>query len=146
MVLSRSRDQKSADRLVKDFASRTVKAPALVFTDEHGAYKKALLSVYGIEYRPRRAAGEQRKRPKKKRAPSGFVHATVKKTRRAGRVAEVSTALSLGKEETLAAALNASPVSNTINTAFIERYNGTACYVACPVSEVVSRRMSGQRT
>ncbi|MBF0142378.1 MAG: hypothetical protein HQL59_02840 [Magnetococcales bacterium] len=53
-------------------------------------------------------------------------YATVKKTRKKGRVVEVRTVLVAGSEETLAGVLNASPCSGTVNTSFVERYNGSA--------------------
>ena len=45
MVQSPKRDQSTCNRLVEDLASRLVKAPALVTTDEHEPYAKALLEV-----------------------------------------------------------------------------------------------------
>ncbi|MEO5328886.1 MAG: hypothetical protein H7829_11660 [Magnetococcus sp. THC-1_WYH] len=128
MVQGPHRDQETSDRLVMDFANRTHgRPPELVTTDEHAAYEASLLEVYGIPYRPRRKGG--RRGPKKKLRkhwPKAMNYATVKKTRKKGRVVDVSTVLVAGSEETLANALDASPCSGTINTSFIERYNGTA--------------------
>jgi len=53
------------------------------------------------------------------------VYATVKKTYRKGRVQAVERTLVHGTPEDLAAALDASPCSDQINTAFVERQNGT---------------------
>ncbi|MBF0176893.1 MAG: hypothetical protein HQL63_08605 [Magnetococcales bacterium] len=53
-------------------------------------------------------------------------YATVKKTRKKGRVADVSTVLVAGSEGTVAKALNASTCSAMINTSIVERYNGSA--------------------
>ena len=66
-------------------------------------------------------------RPRKpfKRWPEGSAYATVNKTYRKGRVAEVRRKLVHGTEEELARALEGSSASATINTAFVERHNGT---------------------
>lgn len=63
--------------------------------------------------------------------PEGSAYATVSKTYRKGRVAAVERKLVHGTQEDLAAALAASPASGNVNTAFIERHNGTdRCYNA----------------
>jgi IS1 family transposase len=127
LVQGPSRDQETCDELVEDFAARTGhKPPDLTTTDEHAPYKKALLKTYGKEYRPRRRAKVGRKRKPKKRWPGGATYATVKKTRKKGRVVLVRRELVLGTEEDLVAALEASPCSKTINTSFVERSNGTS--------------------
>ena len=46
-------------------------------------------------------------------------------TRKNGRVVDVDLRIVFGKEDEVKAALEVSPVSNTINTTFIERQNGT---------------------
>lgn len=127
MIQGPHRDQASSDLLVLDFANRTNhQPPELVTTDEHATYEASLLKVYGIPYRPRRKGKRGPKKKLKKRWPKGMNYATVKKTRKKGRVVDVTTALVVGSEETLAAVLNDSPCSGTINTAFVERYNGSS--------------------
>jgi hypothetical protein len=59
-------------------------------------------------------------------APRGLVYATVHKTREKGRVVDVRPHLVFGTAEELERALEASPVSHRVNTAFIERENGTS--------------------
>ena len=128
MVQGPQRDQGTCDRLVKDSADRTKgRPPELATTDEHATYEPSLLEVYGIPYRPRRKSGRRGPKKKlKKRWPKAMTYATVKKTRRKGRVVDVATTLVTGSDETLAKALNASPCSGTVNTSFVERYNGSA--------------------
>ncbi len=46
------------------------------------------------------------------------------RTRKKGRVAAVETRVIFGTAATVAAALEASAVSRTVNTAFVERHNG----------------------
>jgi hypothetical protein len=66
-------------------------------------------------------------RPRKpyKQWPEGAVYATVNKTYRKGKVAAVDRKLVHGTEEDLAEALRTSTLSGKINTAFVERQNGT---------------------
>ena len=66
-------------------------------------------------------------RPRKpyKVAPAGLNYATVHKTRKKGRVVAVTTRVIFGTAATVAAAVEASAVSRTVNTAFVERHNGT---------------------
>lgn len=66
-------------------------------------------------------------RPRKafKRWPRGAVYATVSKTYTKGRVKEVKRKLVHGDEADLARALASSSSSKKINTAFVERQNGT---------------------
>ena len=69
----------------------------------------------------------KRGRPRKpfKRWPEGASDATVNKTYRKGGVAAVARKLVHGTRDGLASALAASSSSNKINTAFVERHQGT---------------------
>jgi len=126
LVQGTSRDQKTCDKLVEDFAERTGGTPPdLVTTDEHAPYKGSLLNTYGVPYTPRRKSKKGRKRKPKKRGPKGMVYATVHKTREKGRVVDVRAELVLGTMEDLNAALSASLCSSKVNTSFVERHNGT---------------------
>ena len=58
-------------------------------------------------------------------APEGLNYATVHKTRKKGRVVEVATRVIFGTAATVEAALAESAASRTVNTAFVERHNGT---------------------
>lgn len=123
MVQDRSRDQGASDRLIEDFASRTKRVPPELFTsDEHPTYKNSLLKVYGNDAYS--SPGDDA--PSLTTSPPGHVYATVNKTRMHGTVVEVKTALVFGTPRELAEALDNSPCSSSINTAFIERNNGTA--------------------
>ncbi len=127
LIQGPSRDQATCDRLVEDFAERTGHVPPeLVSTDEHAPYKNSILKTYGKDYRPRRKAKAGRRKDVKKRPPPGMVYATVNKTRENGKVVDVKTTLVFGTQEQLTRALERSPVSSHVNTAFVERQNGTA--------------------
>lgn len=127
LVQSHERNQDAANRLLTDFAARTQRiVPRLITTDEHAAYKTAILTVYGQDHRPRRRRKVGRKRKMIKVCPLGLTYATVHKTRQRGRVVEVEPRLVLGKLDGLATALAASAASQQVNTSFVERLNGTA--------------------
>lgn len=127
LVQTHERDQDAANRLLADFAVRTQRAvPRLLTTDEHAAYKTAILTVYGLDHRPRRRRKVGRKRKLIKVCPPGLTYATVHKTRQRGRVVEVEARLVLGKPDGLTTALAASETSQQVNTSFVERLNGTA--------------------
>ncbi len=119
------RTGEQTSKLVKDFAGRTDGMPALFTSDEHKPYSTALLEQYGEMICP--APTGNRGRPRNPfHAPSpDLVYATVCKKREKGRIIEVRQTLIYGNEEQLQAALDGSQVSATINTSFVERYNGT---------------------
>ena len=57
--------------------------------------------------------------------PKELNYATVHKTRAKGKVTKIEPRIVYGTVVAVAAALLASPVSKAINTAFVERHNGT---------------------
>ena len=73
---------------------------------------------------PRTGKPGRPKAPYKVPAPD-LRYATVVKTRRKGRVVKVDFRAVFGSEVSVRAALMTSPVSRAINTAFVERENGT---------------------
>jgi hypothetical protein len=112
---------------VADFADRTGgRAPRLVTTDDCAAYEPVLLAQYGQEVQVLRKDGQPdgRFRPVKV-WPEGSVYGTITKTYKKGEVLEARRKLALGTPEQLAQALAASAGSETINTSFVERQNGT---------------------
>lgn len=102
-----------------------MKPPELVTTDEYPAYHRALLEVYGRTPEPRRRPFALSPEPAAPRLPAGMVYAMVHKTREKGRVVEVKIVRVHGKRAELDAAIERSPVSNTVNTSFLERNNAT---------------------
>ena len=97
----------------------------LLTSDEYRAYRTEILSAYGIEEEVIRTGKPGRPRKPKTLPPPDLLYATVHKTRRNGRVVHVEPRLQFGREEGLEEALALSPVSHTVNTSFIERFNGT---------------------
>src|SRR3954452_261449 len=125
-VVPGERTAESVQELVNAVQERLDgRAPALITTDEYSAYEGAILEAFGTEVVPPRTGQPGRPRSPYKVAPAGMTYATVHKTREKGRVVEVATRVIFGTATTVAAALEASVASRTINTAFVERHNGT---------------------
>jgi len=125
-VVPGERTAESVEELVGDVKERLGgRAPDLITTDEYSAYEGAILEAFGEEVVPPRTGRPGRPRKPYKVAPEGLNYATVHKTRKKGRVVAVETRVIFGTAATVAAALEASAVSRTVNTAFVERHNGT---------------------
>ena len=125
-VVPGERTAESVQELVGDVKERLGgRTPGLITTDEYSAYEGAILEAFGTEVVPPRTGKPGRPRKPYKMAPEGLNYATVHKTREKGRVVEVTTRVIFGTAATVAAALAASAASRTINTAFVERHNGT---------------------
>jgi len=125
-VVPGERTAESVRELVGDLKGRLGgRAPRLITTDEYSAYEGAILEAFGTEVMPPRTGRRGRPRGAYKVAPVGLNYATVHKTRKKGRVVEVTTRVIFGTAATVEEALAASAASRTINTAFVERHNGT---------------------
>jgi IS1 family transposase len=112
--------------LVNDVHRRTGgRMMDLLVSDEYSAYKTAMLQTYGETITPPRTGKPGRPKKPYIVAPVDLQYATVHKTRHKGRVVHVETRIVFGEEDAIRAALAASPVSTTINTAFVERHHGT---------------------
>jgi len=83
------------------------------------------MEQYGETVVPPRTRKPGRPRKPFKRWPEGAAYATVSKTYSKGKVAAVVRKLVYGTQDDLARALEASSSSSKINTAFVERHNGT---------------------
>jgi hypothetical protein len=88
-------------------------------------YAGALLNQYGETVVPEKT--DQCGRPRKSfvKWPTKAVYVTVNKTYGSGNVTEVSRKIVYGTESDLSQALESSSCSKTIDTAFVERQNGT---------------------
>jgi hypothetical protein len=125
-VVAGKRTVESVRKQIGELAERTDgELPRLVTSDEYKPYRRVLLEVYG-QSKPRRRRFRRGRKPLPRRVPpDGLVYATVHKHRRNGRVVGTSIERIFGSAEQLKQALAASPVSTKVNTAFVERYNGT---------------------
>jgi len=124
MVIGK-RTKENTEELIRDFASRVNGGgpPLLFTTDDYPCYKDALLSVYGKLVVSERTG--KRGRPRNPFRAIDIQYATVKKHRKRGRVVSVETEQIYGTKDVLALTLESSLVSNTVNTSFVERQNGT---------------------
>jgi IS1 family transposase len=97
----------------------------LVTTDEHAPYETAVKAVYGVERPAPRKPGPGRPPKPRKVVPEDLCYATVRKTRKKGRVVAVVQKIVFGVATLLASLLSRSTASSTVNTSFVERHNGT---------------------
>lgn len=124
VIGKRSKD--NVKRVVADFADRTGNVPpVLTTTDDCSTYADALLEQYGETVVPEKTGARGRPRNPFKRWPEKAVYATVNKDYSKGTVTAVDRKLVHGTEEDLTRALESSSCSDKINTAFVERQNGT---------------------
>jgi len=120
------RTSENCDRLLEDVKNRTGGRNDIYITsDEHAPYIKAIEKTYGeIETLPKRCGPGRPPKPRLK-IPATLCYATVKKTRKNGRVVKTERTLVFGTWLLLILYLICSSVSKTINTSFVERNNGT---------------------
>jgi hypothetical protein len=125
-VVPGKRTAENAEAVLADFKNRTDgRTMSLITTDEYAPYQGAILKAYGRCVVPPRTGKPGRPAGPQWFAPPELNYATVHKTREKGRVVKVETRVIFGCEQTVQAALKASSVSRHVNTAFIERQNGT---------------------
>jgi IS1 family transposase len=118
-VVVGKRTEENARRLVHEFHERTDgRFINLMTSDEHSAYATAIAEVYA------ESAGTPSGEAAPGRLPEDLVYATVHKTREGNRVVQVEARLVYGSLLNLAAALLWA-VLDRVNTAFVERSNGT---------------------
>jgi IS1 family transposase len=125
-LVAGKRTSENCDKLVEDVKKRTGDRTNIFFTsDEHAPYVKAIEKAYGKQVTPSKKPGPGRNPGPRLEMPPDLCYATVKKTREKGRVVKVDRTLVFGSLILLSICLLASMVSKTINTAFVERNNGT---------------------
>ena len=125
-VVPGKRTAEHTETLIQDFKARTGGRPLnLITTDEYPAYETAILEAYGKEVVPERTGKPGRPRNPYKVPPKSLKYATVHKTREKGRVVKIDFRVIFGTVSAVMAALRRSQVSKAINTAFVERHNGT---------------------
>ena len=125
-VVNGKRTKANTKKLVRNTAKRLGDTiPRLITSDEYRVYEEAILEAFGVKQEARRTG--KRGRPKRARycVPKDLVYATVHKIREQGRVKKIEYRAIFGTEEQVQAALKESMCSRTINTAFVERHNGT---------------------
>ena len=125
-VVPGARTVENTEALVEEFRRRTGgRLMRLMTSDDYPAYETAILHAYGETITPPRTGRPGRPRSTYKATPPGLTYATVTKRREKGRVVEVGTRVVFGTVAAVLLALGMSKVSRAINTAFVERENGT---------------------
>lgn len=126
VVIPGERTAENCKKAVEEVHRRTGGNGAMLLTsDGYPAYATAIEEVYGVWVQPERKPGPGRPPNPRREMPAGLVYATVRKVREKGHVVEVITSVVFGMACLLAVWLRRSRVSNTINTAFVERNNAT---------------------
>lgn len=119
------RCQASADLLVDRVKDVTDEGIPFFTSDQLPEYAHALLHTYGTWVQPERK-GNRGRFPNPRLVPAAdLLYAQVVKLRDGARVTEVKAKVIFGKPEAIAAQLTNSPVSDTVNTSFVERDNLT---------------------
>ena len=125
-VVPGKRTAKNIEKLVQDFKKRTgQRLMNLLTSDEYKPYKKAILKAYGKKTMHPHTGKRDRPKGSRRVPPKGLKYATVHKRRRKGRVVKIDLRVIFGSKAEVEAAIETSAVSKTINTAFVERHNGT---------------------
>lgn len=119
------RTQKNANLLVERVAFVTDAHIPFFTSDQLAEYPPALLHTYGAWHQPPRNGTRGRFPEPRRVPPPDLLYAQVVKKREQGRVVEVQSRVVFGCAEQVEALLEASPVSRTINTSFVERDNLT---------------------
>lgn len=125
-VVCGARTLRQTRGLLSDFKRRTDGVlPKLITSDELSNYQTVILETYG-QKTPRVRNGDRGRFPNPiLTPPPGLLYALLHKHRKKGRVVKIDTRIVFGTQQALDQALSESPVSTHVNTAFIERYNGT---------------------
>jgi IS1 family transposase len=119
------RTQESADLLLDRVKYVTDEHIPFFTSDQLPEYANALLHTYGTWVQPERQ-GSRGRYPNPRRIPlPALLYAQVVKVREAGHLTEVKTKVIYGEPDAIAVRLAVSPVSDTINTSFVERDNLT---------------------
>lgn len=125
-VVPGKRTSEKVRHLIQDFKKRTDgRLMKLITTDEYPVYETEILQAYGETIVPKRTGKAGRPALPYQKPPADLHYAMVHKIREKGRVVKVKTRVVFGTVMAVMAALAASLVSKAINTAFVERHNGT---------------------
>jgi len=125
-IVPGKRTAENTEALVAEFRRRTGgRLMNLMTSDDYPAYETAILHAYGATITPPRTGKRGRPRSHYKVAPAGLAFAMVTKRREKDRVVEVGAWIVFGTAAAMLLALGMSKVSRAINTAFVERQNGT---------------------
>ena len=120
------RTLENCQKIVGEVKQRTGGRTDLLLTsDEHAPYATAIEEAYHRLVPVAKRPGPGRPPKPRRVLPAELCYATVCKQREKGRVVQVRRSVVFGLACVLALLLGRSTVSQTINTAFVERNNGT---------------------
>ena len=126
MVVPGKRTLENCRKVVEEVKQRTAGRTDLLLTsDAYAPYATVIEEAYHELVAVPKRPGPGRPPKPKRVMPAGLCYATVCKKREKGRVVDVTRTLVFGLACVLALWLGRSAVSKTINTAFVERNNGT---------------------
>ena len=118
-VVPGKRTAENCQKIVDDVKKRTDgRTDVLITSDEHAPYKSAIEKAYSTQEK-------QSDGSIKSIMPKELCYATVRKTRKNGRVTNIEQKFVFGEWILLYLYIFLSVVSNTINTSFVERNNAT---------------------
>ena len=125
-VVPGKRTSENCRKIVREMKTRTGgRADLPIASDAYAPYATEIEEAYHTLVPVPRRPGPGRPPNPKRVMPAFSCYATVCKKREKGRVVEVTRALVFGAACVLAWLLQRSHVSAQINTAFVERHNGT---------------------
>ena len=125
-VVPGKRTAENVKALVQDFKRRTEgRSMNLITSDEYKPYRQAILEAYGEKATPVPTGKAGRPKGPQWEPSPDLKYATVHKTREKGRVVKIDFRVVFGTVAAVMAALQLSKASTKINTAFVERQNGT---------------------
>jgi IS1 family transposase len=126
VVVPGKRTLENCRKVVEEVKQRTAGRTDLLLTsDAYAPYATVIEETYHELVAVPKRPGPGRPPKPKRVMPAGLCYATVGKKREKGRVVDVTRTLVFGLACVLALWLSRSAVSKTINTAFVERNNGT---------------------
>lgn len=125
-VIPGARTIENAEAIVREAKERLTEPPRLMTSDEYASYESAIETVFAepVEEPAVRKPGRPPLLPPRQ-LPQELAYATVHKEREKNRVVAVERTVVMGTETQVERALEASTVSQTINTSFVERQHAT---------------------
>ena len=118
-------NQDNADLLLQKTKAVNDGSLHAFFSDQRPHYREAILKSFGHWVQPERQGSRGPLPQPRLEPPPDLLYAQVVKHRHKGRVVKVTEKVVFGSKAMLQAYLDRSPVSQHLNTAFIERQNGT---------------------
>jgi len=118
-----------AVKLLEEVERVTCHIPDLFSSDQLDQYPEALLQVYGLRYCPPRKPGPGRPPQPRLVPPHALNYVQVVKRYKQNRVIKVDRKVVFGDPVVIEQILQESPVSQRINTSYVERANGTVRHV-----------------